>query len=95
MNRSIAKRLDKLETQKSAFRIVCLHEDEIEEAAKSKLRPSDVEVLPKILTSKVEDLLPRERAVLKRWNAARTAAIDEAAGDATIRTILSADDWNL
>jgi hypothetical protein len=93
--RSFAKRLEKLEAREVALSYRCARLDDIEQAAKAKMRLSDLETLEEALARRPEDFTAAQRTVWARWEFARAEAVREAAGDATFLLTLSADDWNL
>lgn len=76
-----------------SFRCVCAND--IDEAAKAKMRPSDLVTLGEAMTRSPEDFTSAHRAVWNRWEAARTDAIQEAGAGAAFLIMLSADECRL
>jgi hypothetical protein len=89
---SLDRRLQRLETKEvvRSFRCVCV--TKIDEAAKAKLRPSDLVTLQEAMTRSPEDFTQAHRAVWNRWEAARAEAIQEAGAGAAFLIVLSPDE---
>jgi hypothetical protein len=88
---SLNKRLQELKakTVVRSFRIVCV--DDINQAAKVKMRPADLDILQQAAICKPEDLASAQRAVWNRWQAARAEAIQEVRAGAAFVVVLSDD----
>jgi hypothetical protein len=95
MNRSLTKRVQKLETKAFVHSYGCVREDDIDRRARTKMRASDLNALGELIACRPEKLTAAQLALWNRWEKARREAIREATGGATFVIVLSADDWKL
>jgi hypothetical protein len=92
---SLAKRLQKLDAMRVVFSYRCVCAYDIDQAAKTKMRPSDLGNLWEAMARSPEDFTPVHQTVWNRWNAARAEATSEKGAGAIFVLVLNADDCRL
>jgi len=92
MNRTLKKRLQKLESDRNGISntIRCVRTEDLDRTAKANMRPADLEILEEAMRLQSEEFSAKQEAVWNRWKIARANAVNEAADGAPFVIALDA-----